>query len=153
MARLLDGLGALPVAGIEKEHVKTIMRKFAGTVGKAVKRMLSVLLSFAVEEGWIKTNPAFGLDKKRRKRRTADEHGDRVEAGQRPLEEAEIAKVRKRNPYGTRGRAIFECLLGTGYRRSDSRRMPSDLADRPTIPLVTNKSGQVVIAPVTDEMR
>lgn len=153
ITRLLEPLAKSSVAGITRPHVKTIMSKFPGTVGRAVKRMLSVLLSFAIEDDWIKTNPAFGLEKKRRKRRTADQHGDRVERGQRPLEEAEIAKVRTHNPEGTRRRAIFEVMLGAALRRGDSRRIPSDLAQRDTIPLITNKTGQLVVAPVTDHMR
>ena len=83
IARLIDALGRYQVAAIQPAHVKTLMRKFSGslTVGKAVKRTLSAILSFAVNElGWISANPAFGLEKKpRRKRRTEDQHGDRVE--------------------------------------------------------------------------
>lgn len=153
IARLLDGLAGISVAAIEPSHVRDIMRKFTGTVGTAVKRMLSVLLTLAVDEGWIRSNPAFGLTKKKRKRRTKDENGDRIEGGQRPLEEAEIKKIREHNPRGTRRRALFEVLLGTGFRRGDSRRIPSDLSERTHLPLITNKTGQLVIAPVTDEAR
>ncbi len=123
IARLIDALGRYQVAAIQPAHVKTLMRKFSGsqTVGKAVKRTLSAILSFAVNElGWISANPAFGLEKKpRRKRRTEDQHGDRVEAAQRPLEEAEIARLRRHNALGTRRRAIVESLLGTGFRRGE----------------------------------
>ena len=31
--------------------------------------------------------------------------------------------------------------------------MPGDLADRDVVPLITNKSGQLVVAPVTAEMK
>ena len=125
IARLIDALARYQVAAIQPAHVKTLMRKFSGslTVGKAVKRTLSAILSFAVNElGCIAVNPAFGLEKKpRRKRRTEDQHGDRVEAAQRPLEEAEIARLRRHNALGTRRRAIGESLLGTGFRRGELR--------------------------------
>lgn len=116
-ARLLDVFGHHDAAAIRTEDVRTVMSKFEGSVGKAVKRVLSVLLTFAVEEGWMQANPAFGVEKTRlRKRRTEDARGDRIEGGQRPLEEAEIANVRSRIALGTRKRALFECLLGTAVR-------------------------------------
>ena len=156
IATLLDALGSHQVAAIHPSHVRMIMRKFSTrkTLGRAIKRTLSVILTFAVEEEWIATNPAFDLEKKRRsKRRTEDEHGDRIEAGQRPLEEIDIALIRLSNPVGTRRRATFEALLATGFRRGDLRRVPANLAELEHVALITNKRGVLVVAPVTSQLR
>jgi site-specific recombinase XerD len=96
---------------------------------------------------WIEVNPAFGMLKRRRK--TVKNRA----RGQRPLEEHEIADVRQANPIGTRRRAVFESLLATGFRRGDSQKVPIGVADQPVIALFTNKTGQLVVGPVTKQMR
>jgi site-specific recombinase XerD len=148
-------LDNVSVAAIRRSHIRTIMGKFkeTPTLAKAIKRTMSVLLSHAVEElNWIEANPAFGMERKRR-RRKEDQHGDRDDRGQKPLEESQIAAVREANPEGSRRRALFEALLSTGFRRGDARRVPSSVSDDPVIALLTNKTGNLVVASITQNFR
>ena len=136
------------VKDIRQAHIEKIMQKFLTkpTLRVAIKRTLSVLLSYAVRPlGWIDINPCFGMESARMRKQK--------ELGQRPYEEEEIRKFRRANPYGLRARLAFEIALAGGFRRGDLTRIRADDIKEGVIHMFTNKAGTEVIVLVNDHIR
>ena len=108
--RLRADYGKLPVARIERRHIKALMASLADTPQAAnnLLKVLRVLLNTAVDLEMIPANPAVGV--KRYK-----QIGD----GFPTWSEAEVAQFRAAHAIGTKPRLALELLLGTGQRRSD----------------------------------
>lgn len=136
------------VKDIRRIHIEKIMQKFLTkpTLRVAVKRTISVLLSYAVSPlDWIDINPCFGLENARLRRQK--------EAGQRPLQEREIARFRQVNPYGSRVRLAFEIALAGGVRRTDLTTVRSEDIKGGSIHLFTSKAGTEIVIPVSNQIR
>jgi len=138
--------GPHPVRCIGRLHAEKFMQKFADrpTLAKAIKRTLSVMLTYAMEIlRWIDANPLYGMEKKRKRKAT----------GQRPYTEQEISIFRQTNPLGSRARLAFEIGLVTGFRLNDLTRIPASALRGAEIALFTSKTGQLVTLPVTYTMQ
>lgn len=134
-------IGLFQVASFTRDHMDRITSNFAEkpALANAIRRTISVLLGFAADVlQWIPVNPILGMEKRRRRR----------EEGQRPLTEPEIARFRAANPYGSRERLAFELGLATALRREDMVKVRGEDILAGLIPLLTNKAGVLVVAPV-----
>lgn len=110
--RVLEALAAehgdKPVAMLEGRNVRALRDARAETPAAAntLVRTLRLLLSWAVEEDWIATNPAAGV----RLFRTGE---------WRAWTDEELAAFEARWPLGTMQRRAFAIALYTGQRRAD----------------------------------
>lgn len=139
-------IGLNPVAAFTADHMDLIMSKYPDTptLRQAIRRTMSVLLSYAARTlKWIPSNPLIRTDKPRKQQ----------EEGQKPFTEPEIAHYRERHPYGTRERLVYEIGLSTGFRREDIALVLGDDILAGLIPLLTNKAGVLVVAPVTRHLK
>jgi site-specific recombinase XerD len=139
-------LATWPVRQIKRVHVEQIVKKFVDrpTLAVAIKRTLSVLMTYAMERmGWIEHNPCLGMERRR----------GRKDLGQRPYSEQELAVFRAANPVGSRARLAFEIGLATALRISDIVQVPSAALDAGMIHILTNKTGADVLVGVTVKMR
>jgi integrase len=102
--------GELPVASLERKHVKKMMDGLSNTPGTARKflSMLRVLMALAVEDGIRDDNPT--LTSKRPKLSREGWH---------TWDDAEIAQYEARHPIGTQARLSLALALHTGQRASD----------------------------------
>ena len=135
-------IGLASVAAFTADHMDRIMSKYpeSPVLRQAIRRTVSVLLSYAARTlKWIPSNPLLRTDKPRKRR----------EEGQKPFTEPEIARYRETHPYGTRERLTFEIGLSTAFRREDIARVKDEDILAGLIPLLTNKAGVLVVAPVT----
>ena len=105
--------GHLPVATIPQPFVIALRDKYQDRPRTAnfYVQVLSILMTRAKNLGWIKHNPAQGVE--------LLETGE----GHRPWGENEIALFRKRWPLGTLERTAFELALNTGQRVGDCATM------------------------------
>lgn len=139
-------IGLSPVAAFTADHMDQIMSRYPDTpeLRQAIRRTMSALLSYAARTlKWIPANPLIRTDNPRK----------RQEEGQKPYTEPEIARFRERHPYGTRERLVYEIGLATAFRREDIARVPGEDILAGLIPLLTNKAGVLVVAPVTRHLR
>jgi integrase len=102
--------GDLPVAGLERKHIKLIMGSLARTPGTArnVLSMLRVLIAVAIDDGDITDDPTVGI--KRPKLSNEGWHA---------WTEAEITQYEAHHPIGSQARLAFAQALYTGQRASD----------------------------------
>ena len=93
--RFLDRFGPLPVAQLERQHVKRFMEEFAGTPGTArnMLSMLRVLIALAVEDGIRADDPTTGI---KRPKLSKD--------GWHCWTDAEIEQYESRHPIGSQAR-------------------------------------------------
>ncbi len=102
--------GERPIRDLRREHVKAIIGKMADRK-QAANRLLSLLkimLDHALDNGWIKANPATGV--KGFPKKTDGFH---------TWTEAEIAAFEARHLPGSKARLALILLLYTAQRRSD----------------------------------
>ena len=112
--RILDGFseehGDKPVALLEMQHVENIIAGRAATPAAAnqLLKRLKQVLDFAVKNGWIKVNPAKGVEK--------------IRYTQKPIHtwtERQAAQFVERHPPGTMAYLAYIIMSCTGVRRSD----------------------------------
>lgn len=103
--------GEKTAAGMRTKNVLEYLDEFAETPGTAgnLRRVLSILMGFAVERGFRPDNPMAGMRRKGRKK------GD----GFRSWTEEDIAQFEAHWPAGSRERLALALLLYTAQRRSD----------------------------------
>jgi integrase len=135
--------GKLAAKGIERRHVFALRDKFADKPAAAnyLVRVLRLLLSFAVDRGWRRDNPA----QRPKRLKTGDGH--------RPWEEYEIERFRSYWPIGTEERLAFELLLNTGQRGGDVNAMVRTHYRQGFISVVQEKTGVRVDIPVSADLR
>jgi len=97
--------------------------------------MLRVLIRHAIEIGWLKHDPSFGI-----KRPKTNEI--------RSWTDAEIAVFEKHWPIGTKQRLGFALMLYTGQRRSDVHRMTWTDVNEGTIRVAQQKIGRKLTIPL-----
>src|SRR5262249_8624771 len=107
---IIDKWGTLPVAGLQRHNVKTIIERLAVTPGTArnVLSTLRILMAQAVEEGLRTDDPTVGVKRPKL-------NGD----GWHTWTEAEIAQYEAHHPIGTMARLGFAIALNTCQRSSD----------------------------------
>ena len=135
---LRDVHGHRTVAGLTRERiVGGILQPFADRPGAAlaILKILRVLIRHAIDIGWLKHDPSFGIKRPKTKEI-------------RSASESEIEAFEKRWPFGTKQRLAFALLLYTGQRRSDVHRMTwADVTER-TIRVVQQKTGTKLTIPL-----
>jgi integrase len=106
--------GKLPVAGLRRDHIKTIMEGVAPTPGVArnLLTMLRVLMALAIEDGLRDDDPTANI--KRPKLSTDGWH---------TWTEVEIGKYEAQHSIGTKARLAFALAIYTGQRAADLVRM------------------------------
>lgn len=110
----ISRFGTLPVSGLERRHVKTIMDALASTPGAArnALSLLRVLMSLSIEEGVRKDDPTAGIKRPKLSKE-----------GWHTWSESEIAQYEAKHPVGSPARLAFALALYTGQRSSDLTRM------------------------------
>lgn len=103
--RLRAEYGKLPIARLERKHIKDMMAEKAATPQAAnnLLKVLRVLLNCAVDLEMVSANIATGIKKYKQK-------GD----GFHCWNDAEVEQFRAAHAIGTRARLALELLLGTG---------------------------------------
>lgn len=102
--------GEKSITGMQTRHVLAYLDEFADKPGTAgnLRRVLRILMRFAVERGMRTDNPMLGLRKPKSK-----------SEGFRTWSEEDIATYERKWPEGTRERLALDLLLYTAQRRSD----------------------------------
>ncbi len=131
--------GHRTVAGLSRERIITgILQPFADRPGAALSilKMLRVLIRHAIDNGWLKHDPSFGIKRPKMHRI-------------RSWTDDEIAVYRGRWPLGTKQRTAFELFLNTGQRRSDVVRMAwPHITVENKIVVVQQKTGRRLLIPL-----
>jgi integrase len=106
--------GKLPVASLERQHVKKMMDGLANTPGKArnVLSMLRILMALAIDEDIRKDDPCAGI---KRPKLSAE--------GWHTWTEEEISRFESHYPIGTQARLAFALALYTAQRSADLIKM------------------------------
>ena len=130
--------GNLPIAEMERRHVKMILAQFSDTPHAAghILRLIRKLITVALDEEWITTDPTYRL-----KYRPAYK-------GWRAWTEKERAAFEERWPIGTTPRLVYALTLYTGQRRSDVARMKWSDIENNGIHVVQKKTGKVLWIPL-----
>lgn len=132
LERFREERGSLSVRGLKPKHVGAMLDKLADKPGAqyGLRRVLRLILSLAVERGWIATHPMANM---RRARKTGD--------GFRAWTDADIVAFEARWPSGSRERLAMALLLYTGQRRSDVVTMGRQHVKDGKIRVVQQKTG------------
>jgi integrase len=130
--RFLDRFGALPVAGLERKHIKRIMDELAGRPGTArtMLSMLRVLIAIAIEDGIRGDDPTSGI---KRPKLSKD--------GWHSWEDVEIEQYEAKHPVGSTARLALALALYTGQRTSDLIVMGKQHVRDDKISVVQHKTG------------
>ena len=134
--------GHRTVQGLTRERIVTgILQLYADRpgAGLAILKMLRVLIRHAIDIGWLKHDPSFGI-----KRPKTQEI--------RSWSDGEIEAYENRWPIGTKQRLAFALLLYTGQRRSDVHRMTWADVSGETIRVVQQKTGRKLAIPLHREL-
>ncbi|MFG1241919.1 tyrosine-type recombinase/integrase [Xanthobacter sp. V7C-4] len=136
--------GEKRVAMLQREHVARLISKKADTPAAAnnLLRMLRTLMQFAVDQGWRKDDPTFGVKPIRTK-----------SEGFYTWTEQDIAKFEEHHPAGKRARLAFALLLYTAQRRGDVVRMGRQHIRNGVLTIRQEKTGTLVELPVLPELQ
>jgi integrase len=134
--------GHRSVVGLTRERIiRGILQSYADRPGAGLStlKMLRVLIRHAIDIGWIKFDPSFGI-----KRPKTQEI--------RSWSDIEIGAFEHRWPVGAKQRLAFALLLYTGQRRSDVHRMTWADVSGETIRVVQQKTGRKLAIPLHREL-
>jgi integrase len=142
--RVRRDFGKLKVRGVKYKHVAAMLDTLAEKPGaqKNLRRVWSILLTFAKERGWREDNPMVGM---RRPRKASE--------GYRTWTEDDIAKYEAHWPSGSRERLALHLLLYTGQRRSDVRVMGRQHIAGKRIKVKQQKTGTELWIPLHSRLR
>lgn len=140
-------LGNCRLKDVKRAHVSRILDQFKAQpyLADGIRRTLQRVWTYAAVELELDVNALSGLAK-----RTPTKSDD---DGQMPAEEQEIHAYREANPRGTRRRLAFEILLATAFRISDAGRVTAGAIRSGGLALAVKKTGEPVVAAVTEELR
>jgi integrase len=135
--------GTKPLKGLGRAHISDIIGARADTPEAAnnLLKVLRVLLSYAVNQGMIESNPAIGVKKYRSR-------GE----GFHTWSEEEIAQFQTKHPTGTRTGLALALLLYTAQRRSDVVRMGWQHVSGDAIAVRQEKTGTALTIPMHPEL-
>jgi integrase len=136
--------GTLPVAGLERRHVKQIMDGHASTPGVArnVLSTLRILMALAIEDGIRRDDPTTGI---KRPKLSKD--------GWHTWTEDEIAQYEAHHPIGTQARLAFALALNTGQRSADLIRMGKQHVRDGWINVAQQKTGARLWIPLHQDLK
>lgn len=129
--RFRSEFGDLSVAGLQTNHIRKILDRLADKRGAAynLRRILRILMSFAVEYGYRQDNPARDIRAPRK-----------AGTGYRSWTEEDIAQFEAYWPHGSRERLALRLLLYTAQRRADVVRMGRQHVNGQTLTVAQSKS-------------
>ena len=136
--------GKLPVAGLERRHVKLIMDGLAGTPGTArnTLSMLRILIALAIEEGIRDVDPTVGM--KRPKLSATGWHA---------WTEEEIATFEAKHTPGSSPRLALALALYTSQRAADLIRMGKQHVRDGRINVAQQKTGTRLWIPLHPDLK
>lgn len=136
--------GNKPLKGLDRRHIGAIIGAKADTPEAAnnLLKVLRVLLSYAVDQDMIETNPATNVKKYRSR-------GE----GFHPWSEDEITRFQERHRPGTRADLALSLLLYTAQRRSDVVHMGWQHVDGDTIKVRQDKTDVPLVIPMHPELK
>ncbi|GBQ19403.1 phage related integrase [Gluconacetobacter sacchari DSM 12717] len=134
-----EDYGAHAVTDFEPQYIRRFVARAADTPAAANHRLrlFRLLFRFAVEDGWIKTDPTLGV-------RRLKEKGE----GAKSWSEDEIEKYEARWLSGSPQRLALALLLYTGQRRSDVVRMGWDDIESGFLRVRQAKTGAALLIPL-----
>jgi integrase len=137
--------GHPPLSSIERRHVKEFIRQMVATPFKAaaIHRVLRILMRFAVDEGYIATNPAEKIRLKGCASRTV------VWTPQEIIKFCDAARAEGRSSLALA--ALLAADLG--QREGDLLRLTWNQYNGQTISLRQSKTGAYVAVPVSGELK
>lgn len=144
LERFREAHGHRSVKLLDRSTLKVIMGNMHDRPNAANKLLdrLKVLLSFAVEIGMRKDNPARGMKEYKV-----------VSEGFHTWAEDEIAKYEARHAVGTKARLAMALMLYTGQRRSDAVRMGWQHVNGDQIAVRQQKTSKLLWIPLHKELK
>lgn len=139
-----DAIGQGPFADMQPEHVRMVIAALgdAPTTRLRIRRLLSQLMDYAIDQGWRQDNPVASVKIKRRK-----------SEGIHPWTDMEIDQYLAQWPPGTPQRLALSLMLYTGQRRSDVVRMgPFDVHEG-MIYVRQEKTNECLWIPIHSELK
>src|SRR5262245_50831834 len=135
--------GKLPVAGLERRHVRQIMDSCAGAPGKArsVLSMLRALVAIAMDDGTITADPTVGIKRPKLSRE-----------GWHTWTDSEIAQYETKHPIGSQARLALALAVYTGQRCADLIKMGRQHVRDGKINVVQQKTGTRLWIPLHPEL-
>jgi integrase len=135
--------GDKPVALLTRKHINAMLAQRVMTPAAANHwlRLLKMLMTFAVAEGWRKDDPAIGID--RIKTRSNGFH---------TWSETEIAAFEAHHPIGSKARLAFALLLYTAQRRSDVVKMGRQHVSADVVKVRQQKTGTMLAIPLHPDL-
>ena len=146
--RILDNFrqdyGDLPVAGLERRHIRQIMDKMEATPTSANRllSLLGIMLDIALDLEWVKINHARTIKKMKYKKE-----------GFISWSETELARYESFYPSGSRERLAFFLYLYTGQRGSDIYLMNRSQIENGWIAVSQNKTGKSLFIPIHPKLQ
>lgn len=142
MNRLETDFGKLPVSGLQRRHVLKLRDKYADkpATANSYVRVVQLLLSFALDRGYITVHPALKI----KKLKTGDGH--------RPWDDWEIGAFRAAWSVDTVERVAFELALNTGQRGGDIVKMTRRDIHEGWLSVVQNKTGERLQIPINADL-
>jgi integrase len=142
--QLVMSYGKLPIAQLERRHIRTMMDSNADKPGKARAMLaaLRALTTLALDDDTIAVDPTAGI-----KRPKLSEGG--IEA----WTEGEIAAYEAHHPIGTPARLAFALAIYTGQRASDLIRLGRQHIRDNAIELKQQKTGTTLAVPLHPELK
>jgi integrase len=114
LERFRQAHGSKPLRGLHRQHITTVIGAKADTPEAAnhLLKTLRIILSYAVAQGMLDSNPAAGIKKYR-------SQGE----GHHSWSESEVAQFEQRHPVGSKARLALALGLYTAQRKGDCLRM------------------------------
>lgn len=131
--------GGKPVARLEAHHIRAMIDAKAETPAAAnnLRRMLRMILRFAVERNWRRDNPVLSVRKISLR-----------STGFHSWTEDEITDFEAKYPIGSRARLAFALLLYTAQRRADVVTMGRQHIRGGSIQVKQQKTGTRLLIPI-----
>jgi integrase len=136
--------GDCPIADLDQNIMKQIMRKYGNRPGMArnILSVFRILIAFAMEEGIRKDDPTTGV---KRPKLNAD--------GWHTWSEEEIVQYEAKHPIGSPARLAFALALYTGQRASDLIRMGRQHVKNGQISVAQQKTGARLWIPLHPHLK
>jgi integrase len=131
--------GDAPIADVERRHIRGILAERNSTphAAKHLLTLIRKMLDVAIDENWIKTDPAYRLKYRPETK------------GWRAWTAAERAAYELRWPIGTTPRLAYALALWLGNRRGDVATIkPGDIIDGAAY-VTQEKTGRSLVIPIT----
>ncbi|MGV6840607.1 MAG: tyrosine-type recombinase/integrase [Planktomarina sp.] len=139
--RVLDKIsqkgGAAKVVDLRPDHIRRDVRSLSPGAASNRLKAWRAIMGFAVEDGWITTNPAIGV--KAPKGEVTPHHQWTPD---------EIQQFRNHWPQGTQQRTAFEVIYWTGARCVDAVRLGAQMVSGGWLSFVQAKTGGPATCPI-----